>query len=557
MSIPVVLAQLLVQRQLADSLKADAFLHPHVEQCHSPWLMRGMDAAVQRLDQALSQHDRVVVFGDYDADGTVGAVLLYRFFKRLGLRAQYFIPDRFTCGYGLNEPVLQRLRERGTDLIVTVDNGSTAVSEVEVARRLGMDIIITDHHQLGEELPDCAALVNPNQPGCPYPFKGLCGTGVAYKLAQAFDQHLEANDYWKESGYLRPELERDLDLVGFATIADRMPLLDENRYLVKEGLRLMNPCLRPGMQALVQASGVRGAVTPSVLSHKLVPKINSVGRMDNPALGAKLFLARSLSEARRYANLLLELNRERQNVEQEVWRSALDQAYRQANNAALILMDPSWHPGVMGSIAARAAHMFNKTTFALTLSPLCSEGPDRQLAIGSARVSGNLDLCEMLSGVADLLEKFGGHPAAAGVSLFCENLTPFRERMTQAVEERENAPDQVPLEEPAVDAWLRPEEFNADLAQGLLDLSPFGMNNPEPILGVRHARVERSKIFGGQHVKFWFRGARQVECIAWNLADSLSDVKGPVDLIISPQVYGRTCQEQMIQFRALEVRPAD
>ncbi len=556
MSLPLVLAQLLVQRQFTDPLAAWEFLYPSVQQCHDPNLMKGMSAAIRRLEQAMASHESVVVYGDYDADGTAGSVLLYRLFKRIGMRVHYFIPDRFTCGYGLSEPVLRRFQERGTTLIVTVDNGSTAVEESKIAREMGIDLIITDHHRHGEQLPECVAFVNPIQPGCPYPFKGLSGTGVAYKLGQALVQSLDEDDYWQTSGYLRPELERDLDLVAFATVADRMPLLDENRFLVKEGLKLMNPCQRPGMQALAQACGVRGSVTPSVLSHKMVPKINSVGRMDNPALAAKLLLSHSLTEARRYAQMLLTLNRERQNVEQEVWRSAMDQAMRQSESPALVLMDPSWHPGVMGSIAARAAHTFQKTTFALTLSPLTSEDADHPLAVGSARVSGNLDLCELLSNFADLLEKFGGHPAAAGVSLFYDNVDSFRERLTQMVEEVEEPGSAASPDSLQVDAWLRPDEFNSDLAQGLLAFSPFGMDNPEPVFGVRHAHVERSKVFGRQHLKFWVQGARQIECVAWNRANWLSSVQGPVDLIVSPQIYGRTCQEQTIQFRALEVRPA-
>ena len=556
LGISPLLARLLVIRNLHDPFAAEQFLNPRPEHCHDPFLMRDMQRAVGRLQQALQRQEQVVVFGDYDVDGTAGAVLVYRYLKRIGMRVHYLIPERLSNGYGLTKPALQEMARHRTRVVVTVDNGSTAVEEAHIAREWGIDLLITDHHQLGEVRPPAYALVNPSQLGCPYPFKGLCGTGVAYKLIQAFDQSLTQQGHWEQTGYLRPEVTRDLDLVALATLADRMPLLDENRILVRAGLELLNPCGRPGLQVLMSACGIRGMVTASVVSHRPIPKLNSVGRMNEPQLAARLLLAHSLMEARPLVKKLMAMNDERRRVEQEVFRSALAQAAEQMHLPALILMQTDWHPGVMGSVASRVASHLGKTTLMLTRAPNTVEqrSSEQELTVGSARVVGDLNLCALLSEFTDLLERFGGHPAAVGMSLESRNLERFRKRFQETVGGTSAPVPTASSPLPPIEAWLQPRELHPKTTKDLLRMSPFGPENPEPVIGVRQARPCKPRVFGQQHLKFVLEDSgAPLEVIAWNHAEWFPQPQQAYDLVVTPQLHVRRTGTPKVQLWTLDM----
>lgn len=559
LGISPLLARLLVIRNLHDPFAAEQFLNPRPEHCHDPFLMRDMHRAVERLQHALRRQEQVVVFGDYDVDGTAGAVLVYRYLKRIGMRAHYLIPERLSNGYGLTKPALLEMARRRTRVVVTVDNGSTAVEEAQTAQDCGIDLLITDHHQLGDVRPPVYALVNPGQPGCAYPFKGLCGTAVAYKLIQALDQSLTQQGHWEQTSYLRPEVVRDLDLVALATLADRMPLLGENRILVRAGLERLNPCERPGLQVLMSACGVRGTATASLISHRLIPKLNSVGRMNEPQLAARLLLAHSLMEARPLVKKLMAMNDKRRRVEQEVFRSALAQAADQMHLPALILTQTDWHPGVMGSVASRVASHLGKTTFMLTRAPNTAEqqSSPQELTVGSARVVGDLNLCVLLSEFTDLLERFGGHPAAVGMSLESRNLERFRKRFQETVREASTPTMASAPALPAVEAWLQPRELHPKITRDLLRMSPFGTENPEPILGIRHASPQRPTVFGQQHLKFELEDSgAPLEVIAWNHAEWFPQPQHAYDLVVTPQLHIRHSGASKVQLRALDMYPS-
>ena len=549
LGITKVLARLLIMRHLHDTHDADAFLHPSSEQCLDPFLMADMDLAVERIWQALRQGESLVVYGDYDVDGTAGAVILYRYFKRIGLRVHYFIPERLKDGYGLTEATLHELKSRKTDVILTVDNGSSAVEEAQLIRHLGMELLITDHHLLGEEVPDATALVNPQQSRCPYPFKGLSGTGVAYKLLQAVDQTLTQRGYWEQTGYIRPDLHRDLDLVCLATIADRVPLTGENRFFVHAGLEILNDSPRPGLLALMKASQLRGRITPTTISFKLAPKINAVGRLSDPRIGARLLLSHSLSEARPFAEKLLQLNHERQSIEREIFHSAMRQALEQQHRNAIILFDETWHPGVMGNIATKIARQFQKTTLALTRS-------QGELLGGSARSMDGVDVRSVLAHCSEVLERFGGHQAAAGLSLMSRNMDVFCERFQQLIgEEQEGHPLPDSNQQIQIEAWLERQDLGPQLAKELLQMAPFGTQNPEPVLGIRNTRPHSVSLFGNNHLKFHLNSPEQeFEVVAWDCSDWYPQLRGHFDLAVTPQIVSRFNQTTL-QFRALDLRP--
>lgn len=541
-------AQILHQRNLHQIPDIERFLTPSDTQCHDPFLMLDMNKAVERLYLALLRREKIMVFGDYDSDGTAGTVILYRYFKRIGLHSQYFIPERLRDGYGMSEATLRALKQKNVELIITVDNGMTAIEESKLLRTLGIDLIITDHHQLLTEIPLAAAILNPQQPACPYPFKGLCGTGVAYKLLLAFDQFLTQQGYWEISGHIQPDLQKDLDLVAFATIADRVPLVDENRFFVKAGLRLLNTAPRLGMNALIKESKIRGPITANAISFKLAPKVNAVGRLGNSGLGVQLLLSHSHTEAKSLASRLVKINTERQKIERKIHKAALALAQSQKNQEIIILIDDHWHSGVIGSVAAKIAHRFQKPTVMLTLY-------HDKLAMGSIRSAGGFDACSALQHCEALLDKFGGHKAAAGLSLDALNVEEFCEKFRSSFQ---NHPSESPVGENdlVIDAWIDPVKIQQGLVEELLSMSPFGTQNPEPVLGMKHTELKNIRVIGNQHLKFGVNNSPlDMEVFAWDHFDWYNKLEGICDIAMTLQMQNIS-KNAPVQFKAIDMKPS-
>lgn len=546
MNISSVFAKILVNRNLCEIDQVKNYLNPSSAQCHDPLLMLDMQKAVNRIHLALKRRERVVIYGDYDVDGTAATVLLYRYFKRVGLRIYYFIPDRLKNGYGITETTLTELKQKKTNLIITVDNGITAVEESKLLKRMGMDLIITDHHLVGSEIPEAVAILNPQQAKCRYPFKGLCGTGVAYKLLVAYDRFLTKNRYWEHSGYIRPDLHRDLDLVAFATVADRVPLTGENRYYVKAGLEVLNTHPRPGLQVLIKESNIRGTITPNVISFKLAPKINAVGRISNPCTGVSLLLAHSHMEAKQFVGKLIEVNTERQRIERGVLEDAMAQACLQKDQTVIILSNESWHSGVIGSVAAKVAVRFGKPTIILTL---LADGS----VSGSIRSMNGFDVCHALKQCESLLLKFGGHKAAAGVCLEADKFEAFARKFRHIYEELSCEGDCVDQNELKIEAWTNPQELQDGLAEEILKMSPFGTQNPEPVIGVKKTQLKDPTVFGNQHLKFNVKST-EMEVFAWDHSDWSQKLGGMFDIAVVPQVNSMV-RKKSIQFKALDMKP--
>jgi single-stranded-DNA-specific exonuclease len=494
--VSVSVGRILAARRIVDAEEMQRFLNPVESQLHPPELMLGMAEAVQRLAAAIARFQRIVVFGDYDVDGTSSATILYSYLKRLGARVSYYIPHRILDGYGFTPVTIQKLQSAGANLVVTTDHGSTDLEGPQRLRALSIDVIIVDHHQLGERKPEPAILVNPHQPGCPYPFKGLSATGVVFKLVCALDRHLTRMDYWTRQGVCHTSPAYYLDLVALATVADMSPLTGENRILVKLGLAAMNSHPRPGLAGLIKECHVRGPVTPSVISFKLAPKINALGRIGDPRLGVQLLMSHSYTEARRLARYLVQLNRERQIIEHTVLDSAMTLAESQSDRPVMVLVGGDWHPGVVGSIASRLSFQTGKPTIVLTLS----SAPQ---VVGSARGGAyGVNVLELLATCAPLLIRYGGHPAACGLALDPANLTEFTERLYAAIAAQPSlcaASGSRPLE---IEAWLDADALTHEFVEELAILSPFGHCNPEPVLAVRGVLLGNPSVFNRRHLRF-------------------------------------------------------
>lgn len=529
LGISTAFARVLVGRGLADADAAFAYLHPGAEQLHPPQLMLGMAEAVRRIVQAMENYEKILVFGDYDTDGTAGAGILYGYLKRLGARVHYYIPHRLEDGYGFSPGAIQRIVEWKADLVITADHGSTDVEAPARLRSLGIDLIVTDHHQMTTPRPDAVAVVNPQQPGCPYPFKQLAAAGVAYKLTCALDEHLTAQNFWNVHGLCHTAPEYFLDLVALATVADMSPLVGENRVLVKLGLEMLNDRQRPGLSGLVKECRIRGPITPSVIAFKIAPKINALGRVGDPRLGMQLLLSHSFTEARRLARQLVAVNRERQEIERDVYANACEQLEAMPDHAALILVGHGWHPGVVGSIATRIAFQSRRPTVVLTQQ----EAPD---LFGSARSSENYNVLGVLQACHGLLERFGGHPSAAGLMLHQANLDAFT-RFFQEAAERDadfacGAEDCVRIE-----AWIEPEGLTPRFLEEMGQMAPFGHGNPEPVVGVRGFQVRDPAVYNQRHLRFSLccEDGGDVEAYAWDRSHWPVQASAHYDIAFMPQ----------------------
>src|SRR5436190_5131594 len=476
-------ASVLVRRGYGDPEQARAFLAGE-QPLHDPFLLGDMGVAVERIRAAVAAGQRICVHGDYDVDGSCATVLAVLVLRELGADVGWQLPSRFDEGYGVNGGTLERLAEQGCGLVLTVDCGITAVEEVRRARELGLDVIVTDHHRPADELPDCPIVAT--RPST-YPFPELCGTGVAYKLGQAL---------------LGPDAEvlrRHLDLVALATIADVVPLVGENRSLAIAGLRALARTQKPGLQALMRVSRVDAAtVDTGQVGFRLAPRINAAGRLGHPGAALDLLLTEDRDEARRLADRLEELNRDRQAVEEKIVRAAIAQVEEwpeaQRRRKAYVVWGEDWHEGVIGIVASRLVERYHRPVVLLA-------GGDG-LWKGSGRSIPSFDLHAALGGCAQFLERFGGHRAAAGLSILPEWIEPFADAFATQAEGLLAPDDLVPTT--VVDAVLpRGAKLTLDLCEELRRLAPFGLGNPDVTLLAPGCELgDLTAVGEGKHLRF-------------------------------------------------------
>ena len=474
LSLSPLLCQILINRGITDAELARKFLAPSLHDLHDPYLLSGMDVSVRRIVGAIQMNEQIAVYGDYDVDGVTGTALLLTFFVALGLNVASYIPDRRGEGYGLNSEAIRQLAERGTRLLITVDCGSTAVEEVALAGRLGVDTIITDHHQPPDTLPDALAIVNPHQQSCDYPNKHLCGVGLVFKLLTA----LRAN--MRQAGVLSerlPNLKRHLDLVALGTIADVTPIRGENRVIVQHGLEELTRTVKPGLQALRQVSGRQGkSANVGEVGFQLAPRLNASGRLGSAEQSLQLLMARDRAEAETLAAGLDEVNRARRKLQADIERAVYDRIERQYGGtppAAIVLGDADWHLGVVGIVAARIAETYHRPTFLLQI--------DGTTARGSGRSIPAFDLYDGLQHCAEWLEQFGGHRYAAGLTVAVDNLAALQEAFIRYADDRLGAEDLRPVLN--LESVVPLADVDRSMVDELASLEPHGPGNPMPVLG--------------------------------------------------------------------------
>ncbi len=489
-----IIARLLVARSLNHVDLAREFLDPRLTRLHGPELLHGVTTAADIIARAIGERQRMVLFGDYDVDGITGTAMLWRMLKTAGADVRYYIPHRVEEGYGMSVPAVERIAADGCDLLISIDCGITALEPVARARSLGLKVIVSDHHAPGAALPEAQAIIHPLLGEPAYPNPHLCGAGVAFKLAWATANRLHGSPPLPTT--YRNLLMEFLALVALATIADVVPLMGENRILVKHGLAQIQRSEFVGIQALIAAAGFEDRkIDGTAVGFFLAPRLNAAGRMDHAALAVELLTTPDQARAAEIARFLEKQNTQRQATERKIAESATAQVKAMVDlPAGLVVWQQGWHAGVVGIVASRLVDAFHRPAFVLAT--------DGQVAGGSARSIPGLDLHLAIEACRDLLISGGGHAAAGGVRLAHENLDLFRERFCAYV--RQHMPANAFVPSMAVDGWMEPRQLTPELVEWLEKMAPFGHGNPRPRFALREARIQappRRVGAGGAHLQ--------------------------------------------------------
>jgi len=524
------IARILVNRGISTPDQANKFIHTDVKALHNPFLLKDMGVAVERILRALEEDDKICIYGDYDVDGAVATSLLILFFEQLGIKIDYYIPNRISEGYSINKKSLDVLKGQDTDLIITVDNGTSAHEAVAYAHKLGMDVIITDHHQVEESLPLALAVINPQRGDCDYPFKGICGAGVAFKLIMALRQRLREDGFFENKE--EPNLKQFLDLLCVATVCDVVPLKDENRYFVKEGLRQIPHSNKPGLKALIKACEIKKEKLTTVdVGFKLGPRINACGRLKDAKAGVILLTTSDPVEATKQATLLDYLNRERQNVELKIVEDVYERIENEVDldrTLGLVLYEPDWHVGVVGIVASRVVEKYGRPTIIL-----CN-GEDGKIK-GSGRSIPVVNLIECLSECSDHLIKFGGHKAAAGVTLSADQIEGFIEAFDHAIKNKMNFEDTEASV--LVDDDLTEQKVGWELMKELSLLEPHGMGNAKPLFMSSELGIRSKRIVGRGHLKLGVStGGQNYDAIAFNKGEVIEELGDKAGVVFGLEV---------------------
>ncbi len=538
MGIPSLAAKLFSARGFENADEARSFAEKNLSDLNDPFLLCDMDRAVERIKKAVRDGEKIAVYGDYDADGVTATYIVLHYLKSLGADCVYHIPDRLEEGYGVAEPTLSELSAKGVSLIITVDTGITAAKEVEFARDLGMDVIITDHHNCPEELPRAYCIINPRRADCSYPFPELAGVGVAFKLVCAL------------SGGDSEIMKRYVPYVCIGTVADVMPLVSENRIIVSEGLLGISARESVGISALLEAAGSskEGVLSAGAVGFLIGPRINAAGRMGSAELALRLLFAEDEDEAKALAEELCEKNRERQQCESEIFKEALavlEENPEYKKMSALVIDGEGWHHGVLGIVAARICARFDKPVILISREDVCK---------GSGRSVPGVSLHSAIGKCSDLLEKFGGHDLAAGISIKKENIEEFRRRLDVALSE--DMKEYSPTVE--VDFVVDADELTLPQLHALSVFEPFGKQNEEPRLRMDNCKVTRMAAIGAnRHLKLTLeRGARlQAVFFGHNESEVPFREGDYVDAVFAPEI--NNYKGESVQLHIRDIRPCE
>ena len=484
------IAQLLNQRGVHSFDEARDFFRPSLDQLHDPFLMKDMDKAVNRLSEALANQEKILIYGDYDVDGTTSVATFYGFLEKFYDNLEFYIPDRYKEGYGVSEAGVQYAKDNGFSLIVTLDCGIKAIDRVKEANQYGIDMIICDHHMPGEELPPAIAVLDPKQHDCAYPYKELSGCGVGFKLLQGFSI---------QNGVELSELYDFLDLLAVSVASDIVPITGENRVLAYFGLKKLNKSPRPGLKALIDLCKNRSALTISSIVFGIGPRINAAGRMKHAAASVELLLSKTDQEAVELAASVNDQNDKRRDFDSSITEEALQMIVNtDAQDAkSTVLYKNDWHKGVIGIVASRCIEKFYRPTVILTES--------NEMVTGSARSVEGFDVYDAICECSDLLEQFGGHMYAAGVTMPLDNVEAFREKFEEVVASKITEDQLIPSVN--VDINISLDQINQRFFNIVNQMAPFGPGNMQPVFVTDNVQAVNVKVLKDQHLKFM---ARQV-----------------------------------------------
>jgi single-stranded-DNA-specific exonuclease len=512
-------AAVLINRNLTSAEAASNFLTPSLHRVRSPFDLKDMDAAVSRIYQAITENEKILIFGDYDIDGISATAVLLDFLRTIGADVTYYIPHRIKEGYSLQrQHIVNHVLPNRIRLVITTDCGSGSHEAIAAAGNSGVDVIVTDHHTLPEKIPPAAAVLNPKRPDCSSGMESLAGVGVAFTLIIALRKYLRDQNFWNDR--LEPNLKNFCDLVALGTIGDIVPLVDENRIFSKAGLDIINSKARPGIKALCEVAGIshQPAHTEDV-SFRLVPRLNAAGRMAHASVALQLLTTDNIATARQLAQSLDEFNNRRRELERSILEGILEDYQQQPdllNNQTLVKWNPGWHQGVLGIVASRIVETYYRPVILITVAG--------ELGKGSARSIPGLDLYKALDSCRHCLEDYGGHSMAAGLTIKVENLIEFQQLFEKAVRRMAQSNDRIPRL--TVDAEIHFDDISPKLIDEIETLSPFGTDNPEPVFMAQNIKVVSSKIVGGNHRRMMLAqdaqpSGKPVPAICFNAEDNL------------------------------------
>lgn len=503
-SISPLTAIVLYNRGIRNDDEIKMFLSKDLGVMYDPFLMRDMDKAVERILAAAEAGEKITIYGDYDVDGITAIAILYKHLSEMGIAVDYYVPDRMQEGYGVNRDALDKIKEEGSSLIITVDTGITAVEECEYASSIGLDVIVTDHHECKEKIPEVYAAIDPKRKDCGYPFKSLAGVGVVFKLIQALDGNKSLPDL----------MEKYADLMCLGTVADISPLIDENRIIVTEGLKRFKNTKNIGLKALIDVSTNGKAITTSTIGYIIAPRINASGRLGCASRSVELFLTDDEENAQELANSLCEENTLRQQTEQKMFKEALEYIENHPeikDDKILVIPHEEWHHGIVGIVSSKITEKFYKPSILFAI--------DGDEAKGSGRSVSGFNLFGALENCSDLLEKFGGHELAAGLTIKAENIASFREKINNLSKDSLDEEKLVPTI--MLDAAIKVPYITIETVHDINRLQPFGVDNPNPAFAVRNIKIHKISVMSdGKHLRMTlFKDGKYLDSVGFGMGE--------------------------------------
>ena len=529
-NISELLAKILVNRGITGEEEIEIFLNPKRNNFHNPFLLNDMEKAVDRIIKAIETKEKTIIYGDYDVDGITSITVLKKFLNERGLQVDYYIPNRLEEGYGLNDEAIKKIAEQGYTLMITVDCGISGIEEVKKATSYGIETIITDHHEQLETLPEAYAIVNPKRKDNTYPFRGLAGVGVVFKVIQAISQKLNLD----EKEYLKY-----LDIVCIGTISDIVPLVDENRVIAKLGLMLVKCTKNIGLRELIKETGYKN-VDSFMVSFGIAPRINACGRMGKQEEALELFLTDDYEKACTITKNLNQYNLQRQEIEKNIFDQAIEELQKENidNLNSIVLAGENWHHGVIGIVASRITEKYFKPTILI--------GIENEIGKGSGRSVPGFDLHDALAQSAEYLEKYGGHEMAVGLSLNKDKIKDFKIHFEQIAKDK-NVKSIVPVIK--IDCEIGKKELNKQTVEQIKLLEPFGEKNKPPLISYKNLKIVSIRTLSeGKHLKLMLKdGNDTVNAIGFNLGELINDylIGDKVDVVGTLEINNYNCEEQI------------